>query len=153
MYRSLIRRSSRKTNNWPVAGHPWGCVLPVDWRVTDAYELLASRKAEYVTSAVPKDTSPEFAKRGKTYKRRATMAKPSRREKYPHIRVVCLEVPGCTLRRRSSAQFKREHIPVAIPVPIKTGLTRDKKPSMKNHLVATTHARTEWKICPMVRTG
>ena len=127
MYRSLIRRSSRKTNNWPVAGHPWGCVLPVDWRVTDAYELLASRKAEYVTSAVPKDTSTEFAKRGKTYTRRGTGAKPSRREKYPHIRVVCLEVPGCMLRR--PAMFTGNPVPVATSVAIEVGQTRDRKPN------------------------
>ena len=100
----------------------------MEWRVTDTYELLASRKAEHVTSAVPKDTSPEFAKRGKTFTRRVTEAKPSRREKYPHIRVVCLEVPGCTLR--SPAALKGKFVPITAAVAAKIGQARGGKPTM-----------------------
>ena len=148
MYGSPIRRLSRTTGSWPVAGHPWGNALPVEWRVTDAYELLASRRAEDVTSAALKVTWPACAKRRRPCTPRGTGVTPSRGGKYLRIMVVCLEVPWCTLRR--PVPFKGKHTPVATSVAMRVGQTRDRAPNTGVHLIAVTPT---WGVCLMVMTG
>jgi hypothetical protein len=148
MYGSPIQKLSRTTGSWPVAGHPWGSALPVGWRATDAYELLISRRAEDVMSAAPKITMPACAKRRRTCTRRGMGVAPSRRGGYLQIVVVCLEVPGCMLRR--PVPFKKECTTVATSVTIQVGQARDRKPGNWGHLHTTTSTQPAKGFCLMV---
>jgi hypothetical protein len=143
-YTKVVEDNRQLASCWPPMGR---CA---SFGMEGLPTLLASRRAEDVTSAALKVTWPACAKRRRTCMRRGTGVAPSRRGKYLQIVVVSLEVPGCTLRK--PVAFKREQIPVATSVTIKVGQARDRKPEIWGHLITTTPKQLASGFCLMAIT-